>query len=274
MGRQELLYTLSATVFAACLIAATNQGALGGARLYLYAYWLVRLLIECGLFIAFRSLIEAAGLPRRRIYSAFCAAFMLSLIPFVLAATAFDIVLGLPELGLASPGGDRSFLSEFFFEIIYLADDHLFLCLIVSLPRLLSILPWRSTLPAPLDMLEEDRVQAGNANLLPMLDKPLKGVLTRMEAQEHYVTISTTEEQRMILGRFSDMVAMLPPSLGMQVHRSHWVARAAVSKVFAENRNMKLRLYDGSVIPVSRRNRDAVKEQFDTGAPDGFTSSK
>ncbi|WP_169054210.1 LytTR family DNA-binding domain-containing protein [Nitratireductor sp. XY-223] len=265
MKWSETVYVLAATLLAAGIVAATNPNAFGDLRIFLYAYWLVRLSIECGLFIAFRSLLEAAGMARERRFLLFSSAFLLSLIPFVLAITALDIVLGFPELGLAVPGGaEGAFLREFFLEVGYLADDHLFLCLLVSLPRLIA----RSGSPTLLLREFEqplDEAHVLGPEQLPMLDAPLKGALLRVEAQEHYVIINTTEEQRMVLGRFSDIVALLPGALGMQVHRSHWVAGAAVSSVFTEKRNMKLRLRNGDVVPVSRRFRSAVQGRFDLG---------
>ncbi|MCP4316160.1 MAG: LytTR family transcriptional regulator [Hyphomicrobiales bacterium] len=264
MKRTELLYVLLAALCIAGAISATNPNTFGERRIFLYLYWIVRIAIECGLFVAFRSLLEVAGICTARRYPLFLSAFLVSLFPFVLATTALDIVLGFPELGLATAGlGGASFLREFFLEVVYLADDHLFVCLLLSLPRfLVAGAGVTFAAHAELEPVETPLPLVGK--ILPMLDPPLKGTLMRVEAQEHYVIINSNEEQRMVLGRFSDVVATLPRPLGMQVHRSHWVAHAAVTEVFTENRNMKLRLANGDVVPVSRRFRDTVSEQFET----------
>ncbi|MEX3008394.1 LytTR family DNA-binding domain-containing protein [Hoeflea sp. TYP-13] len=265
MKRAEMLFVLLATLLIAGIISATNPNTFGGKRVFLYTYWLVRISIECGLFIAFRSLLETNGVFSGRRYPLFLTAFFLSLFPFVLATTALDIVLGFPELGLADAGvADDSFISEFFLEVGYLIDDHLFVCLLLSLPRFLIGTGEESGLLTETVMSSEEALHAPMNAILPMLDPPLKGTIIRVEAQEHYVIINSTEEQRMVLGRFSDVVATLPRPLGMQVHRSHWVARAAVAGVFTEKRNMKLRLANGDVVPVSRRYRRSVADQFET----------
>jgi hypothetical protein len=263
MNRTEMLFVLFAALCAAGIVSATNPNSFADQRVFLYLYWLVRIVIECGLFVAFRSLFETTGFFGDRRIALFGAAFAVSLFPFVLAMTALDIVLGFPELGLSTtPLEGDTFLREFLFEIVYLADDHLFVCILLSLPRFLDFQVERGLTEG--EKAEQPALVTGP--VLPTLDPPLKGTLVRVEAQEHYVIINSSEEQRMVLGRFSDIVNTLPGPLGLQVHRSHWVARAAVAEAFSEKRNLKLRLANGDVVPVSRRYRDAVLEQFETAA--------
>ncbi len=57
-----------------------------------------------------------------------------------------------------------------------------------------------------------------------MLFKPsLDGQINHIEAQEHYIRVATSSERRMVLYRFSDAIREMPDTLGLQVHRSHWV---------------------------------------------------
>ncbi len=259
MKRAEVIYVFIVSLLVAGLISATNSDSFGSARIYLYLYWLVRIFIECGLFIAFRNLLETNGVLKNRVFRLFSVSFILSLIPFVLAITALDIVLGFPELGLDSTDQSTGFhVTEFLMELIYVADDHLFLCILLSLPRILPLLD------EPMQSYSEieGQTRTKQSSILPMLDPPLSGQLVRVEAQEHYVIINSTDEQRMVLGRFSDLVGTLPPSLGIKIHRSHWVTFDAVEKYFVENRNMKLRLTNGDIVPVSRRYRRTVAEHF------------
>jgi hypothetical protein len=263
MKHEESLYLLIVIALSGSLVAATNPASFGMERVYLYLYWLVRFAIEGGLFLAFRSLLETGQQLRRRPLILMSLAFVSSLIPFVLATTALDIVLGFPELGLGqAPSDGVSFIREFLFEVTYLADDHLFLCLLLSLPRLLNLLVGEAAPKSPLSAVSGS-LPTGPQLVLPMLDPPLNGTVIRLEAQEHYVIVVATGEQRMVLGRFSDFVATLPSSEGQMVHRSHWVAYNAASEVFQENRNMKLRLINGDVVPVSRRYRDAASKILD-----------
>lgn len=261
MKREETLYLSVVILLVGGLVASTNPSSLGVDRLYLFLYWLTRFVIEGGLFIAFRSLLETVEAVRHRPIVLFLTAFATSLVPFVLATTALDIVLGFPELGIEpGPIDGVPFIREFLLEVVYLGDDHLFLCLILSLPRLLG--PGRNAAaeadhpPVAATPVPESQP------ILPMLDPPLDGEIIRLEAQEHYVIVVSTHEQRMVLGRFSDFAATLPPSLGLKVHRSHWVACFAAREAFEENRNMKLRLSNGDVVPVSRRHRQEVMEML------------
>ena len=267
MERSEMVYLAAVVALSACLVAATNSMSTGGERLLLFPYWLIRFGIEGGLFVAFRSLLETGPLFRSRPLTLFAIAFLLSLVPFVLATTAFDIVLGFPELGLENaPVAGTAVLREFLLEIAYLADDHLSLCLLLSLPRFIDLLPSHAKTPVS-DQPAATPVADPETVLMPLLDSPLQGSLIRLEAQEHYVIVVTDREQRMVLGRFSDYTAMLSSTLGLQVHRSHWVALRAVAEVFEENRNMKLRLTNGDVVPVSRRHRTEVSDGLANRAP-------
>jgi DNA-binding LytR/AlgR family response regulator len=56
----------------------------------------------------------------------------------------------------------------------------------------------------------------------------------------------------LVLMRLRDAVALLGDLEGMQVHRSWWVARAAVEDVLREGRNVRLRLPRGLEAPVAR----------------------
>ncbi len=66
----------------------------------------------------------------------------------------------------------------------------------------------------------------------------------------------------MVLHRFSDAVKQTPNTLGMQVHRSHWVALSAVENIIIEGQSMKLKLVNDKEVPVSRTFRTSVEKQF------------
>ena len=66
----------------------------------------------------------------------------------------------------------------------------------------------------------------------------------------------------MVLHRFSDAVKQTPNTLGMQVHRPHWVALSAVENIIIEGQSMKLKLVNDKEVPVSRTFRTSVEKQF------------
>jgi DNA-binding LytR/AlgR family response regulator len=81
-----------------------------------------------------------------------------------------------------------------------------------------------------------------------------------VEAQDHYLQVHTNAGRELILMRLSDAVAELEGLEGAQVHRSWWVARAAVAEARREERRAILTLKDGSEVPVSRAYVVALKE--------------
>ena len=78
--------------------------------------------------------------------------------------------------------------------------------------------------------------------------------LIALEMEDHYVRAHTAHGSTMILLRMRDAVAELDGIDGAQVHRSWWVARAAVTGVRREGRNVRLRLGQTLEAPVARAN--------------------
>ncbi len=226
-----------------------------------YIYWILRVLTEAGIFIAVLVGVERyLGLLIPR-WAVFAVSIVVSLIPFALTVTAFDLIIGLPELGFN--GDTASFISTplaFFYELIYLFDNHVVLCLMLLLPKLLKAYGNVQLLPEAQSVVNAEPLEP-NA-FITSFEPPLGGELCSVEAQEHYVQVISTDESRLVLYRFSDVVRQLPESTGMQVHRSHWVAYTAVNELVHQGQTMKLALHDGRFVPVSRTFRTAVERQF------------
>ena len=73
-----------------------------------------------------------------------------------------------------------------------------------------------------------------------------------LQMEDHYVRIHTALGSKLILMRLSDAVARTGRE-GLQVHRSWWVARDAVTEVIRDGRNLRLKLLNGLEVPVARR---------------------
>lgn len=84
--------------------------------------------------------------------------------------------------------------------------------------------------------------------------------LLALEMEDHYVRAHTTAGSTLILLRMRDAVAELDGVEGLQVHRSWWVARAAVAEAVVEGRSAKLRLTNGLEAPVARNSLPALRE--------------
>lgn len=76
--------------------------------------------------------------------------------------------------------------------------------------------------------------------------------LLAVEAEDHYLRLHLAGGRRpLILYRFRDALAELAALDGAQVHRGAWVAGGAVAGAERDGRKWRLRLTDGTRIPVS-----------------------
>ena len=88
---------------------------------------------------------------------------------------------------------------------------------------------------------------------LERLPAKLKGgEVWAVEAEDHYLRLHTSQGQDLILMRLSDAIAELQGIEGAQVHRSWWVARAAIADAVRGDGRATLTLKDGAEVPVSR----------------------
>jgi len=99
---------------------------------------------------------------------------------------------------------------------------------------------------------------SGN-RFLERLPASLGKELVSLQAQDHYLEVTTTRGRDLILMRLSDAEAELAFYPGMRVHRSWWVARAGVDGIETAGDRMTIRLSSGAVAPVSRAKRVAVR---------------
>lgn len=90
------------------------------------------------------------------------------------------------------------------------------------------------------------------------MDRSLGTSLMRLSVQDHYVEVHTSKGKELILMRFADAVDELDGFGGLQVHRSHWVARNAIIKVKRDGRKNQVVLSNGDEIPVSKNYLDDV----------------
>lgn len=88
---------------------------------------------------------------------------------------------------------------------------------------------------------------------LDRLPPKLRGAeLWAVEAEDHYLRLHTSLGQDLILLRFSDALGELEGLEGAQVHRSWWVARAAILEARRADGRAVLKLQGGVQAPVSR----------------------
>ncbi|HEY5008641.1 MAG TPA: LytTR family DNA-binding domain-containing protein [Caulobacteraceae bacterium] len=93
---------------------------------------------------------------------------------------------------------------------------------------------------------------AVDGGFLDRLPPRLGRDLLCLQMEDHYVRAHTARGSDLILTPLKDAIAELGATDGLQVHRSWWVARAAVAEPITSGRNLSLRLSNGLDVPVSR----------------------
>jgi hypothetical protein len=112
---------------------------------------------------------------------------------------------------------------------------------------------------APTANAPSEGEDAGSLRFLSRLPPRLGRDLLCLQMEDHYVRAHTSAGSDLILIPLHQAVAELTGLEGLQVHRSWWVARAAVVDVERDGRSLRLRLRNGVMAPVSRRAVAALK---------------
>lgn len=99
-------------------------------------------------------------------------------------------------------------------------------------------------------------VKRGMKNTLIPLDEVLW-----FKSENHYSYVCTKDFEYIYHEPLKDLIGKLNPQEFYQVHRNAIVNKRAVKDVI-QGDNMKLVLYNGSEVPVSRSNKKIIKEQI------------
>lgn len=83
--------------------------------------------------------------------------------------------------------------------------------------------------------------------------------ILRVEANGNTVQIVTRHQRHIVPGPFAAVVAQLPQAAGCRVHRSHWVAEAAVRDVEHDESGLRLLTVQGDIVPVARPTSSEVE---------------
>jgi hypothetical protein len=275
------LWGLVVTLLAGLLIGAHQRhGFADFPLLFNYGYWLLRLLIAYLLFAGALALLELSPLTPRVPWPGLAlAAALLTLPLFTLCVTMLDLLLGLPEFGPDGFGVDGSgaalsasaMVALFGMESLYHLDNHLVLCTLIVVPRLLlqqrAVAALQAALPAPpvsapVALHPAPPPASAAPAFLARFDPPVKGSLLAVQAQEHYVRAITSEGALCTLYRFGDALRELEGLSGLQVHRSFWVADAGVAALKNGRRGLRIVLRNGEQVPVSARHAALVQRRY------------
>ncbi len=129
-------------------------------------------------------------------------------------------------------------------------------CLAISAIAMAVIL-WvtrRRVTPAPATDLT-------SADLRDRLSPRLGRTVLCLQVEDHYVRVHTSQGSTLILMSLSQAIAGLKDIEGVQTHRSWWVARAAITGVVEDGRNLRLQLVGGLEAPVSRSRVGLLRQE-------------
>ncbi len=116
--------------------------------------------------------------------------------------------------------------------------------------------PQEAESPAPL----QDQPAAPRPILLRRLPEGMEGAILHLSVCDHHVDIHTEKGTTSLRMRLADAIDAMDGVPGLRVHRSHWVARAAIEGVERENGRLFLILRTGARVPVSRGARPMLEE--------------
>ncbi len=246
---------LGALVLVFVAINQIDDALVGATVVEELLYWVVRLsVLVSGLWLAdmlvarmpAQQLAKPAWLRPVVIVSA------IGLLPFALAEVLIEPYLPIrPEYvddDLREVSALLVYLGEYITILSIILPVHLVLWLILE--RNASGQPGPvSVESAPLpDFLQRSAVASANEVLA-------------LQAEEHYVRVFSADGSELIHCRFRDAVEDMPDGLGLQVHRSWWVADSAVRSASRGSRRWQLTLDSEVTVPVSDSYVAVVREK-------------
>lgn len=235
--------------FAAIVLLFTVTGPYGTAQsmplIPRFAFWLI---LHSGAWLAsiigvVAGLVLLEGLISKKIIRIFVGA--------LLATPAVGFVIT-----LVNWGWNHSALS--WAEFGKQTQDALPLSVVFSG---ICFLVMRGSKDVPLSMGNQPEAPA-RSSLLDRLKPENRGTILYLSAEDHYTAVTTSRAQELVLIRFSDALSELEAEDGLQVHRSHWVAKSHVDKLARDNGKLTLILKDGREVPVSRTFSSTVRENW------------
>lgn len=208
-----------------------------------YAFWVGMVFLGYAAALAAKKLIPATSIPRPPLRLGAVAVASAAPLTFV---TAWVIPFIRPD----HPSYNLAQLPTLF-------------CIVAAVQLAIVFVLMRSTAtadrpapPQPVNVSEQFP-----RTLLSRLPGRLGDKIVALEAEDHYLRVHTSLGSGLVLMRLSDAIAAIEPHLGLQVHRSWWVARDAICEIVRTEHRSHVRLSTGLVVPVGRTFLAAVRSQ-------------
>jgi hypothetical protein len=237
-----------ALLYAAFLAFLAPFGTYRFSTVERVGYWTVQMSAWLVLSLFFSWVLTRATYPgdqRKRILVIFVATLPMMLITGI----ANNMMNGWQP--------DAGELAELFVSIALIGGSHAFLSdQIVSnlMQAQPSYMPGEDQADIPDQAVDLVVAPAPSAEstLVEKLPPHIRGKITSLQVEDHYVRVHSLSGSAMVLMRFSDALRAVAHVEGAQVHRSWWVATDAVTGFRKTGRTAQLTLSDGSEVPVSQ----------------------
>ena len=109
-----------------------------------------------------------------------------------------------------------------------------------------------------------DEQDGGQKEIMFLKRLPVKlgRTVYSLQAQDHYVQVTTSRGKEFILIRLEDAINEIEGIDGLRVHRSWWVSRDAVIRFEKNENKAHLILKNEDIVPVSRTYMKAARTMF------------
>ncbi len=205
---------------------------------------------------------ETLSLILRIGYWAFIVVFTYTTAIFVVSFTGLLLPKPWPEMLIDGVSG--AFAGPFITAIVFVINALTFSQADAanSVPSILILLIYCTAISITVSILigllqgsahVSENTRSTHSPLLDRLPFDKRAPLVSLQAQDHYVRVTTEKGSELLLMRIADAVNEVGDTSGFQTHRSYWVAQDQISKSKQLGERGVLTLQDGSEIPVSRK---------------------
>ena len=258
--QERLLLVFWTLVLAGVLARLGTPGADLAGWLGRYAFWTVHvgvgLLLTAGIMRLLQSRLEIT----RPSLGLLVGAGMLGAVAFAPLALMLDALGG--ELGWTEVDADEAGLAmALLSELAALAPLFVAMWLVVQLPILVALRAALRAETASAAPAAEEPMTDADGGILSKLPPALGDEVISVEADLNYVHVATRLGKTMLLYSLRQAAADLGEQ-GLLIHRSVWIATAAVTRVKRNGPRLLVRLENGRELTVSRRRQAEVIAQF------------
>ncbi len=253
-------------------------------------FWLLHVYGGLAILVLVQNWLDRVGALRRRPWLAVTLAGLVGALLFAPLALGLEGLFGQQE-DFDGKGAEQLAQTGFFGELLSEASEtapaFIVTWIVLQLPWLLR-LDFRSRAPTRPESKSEpvaepeseskteaepevesqpEEVLGVDLDFFTALPEALGRDVVALTSELHYLRVKTPRGNALVLYNLKDAVADLETHFaGLQVHRSHWVARDHVQRLVRRGSGWACELSTGDLIPISRRKARMAREVFGEAA--------